>query len=64
VSAFFRDMLHTQYRSSAKAKTTRRSVRNRNETQIQQNGQQLVDGTDGHSEEDSLKSGQLSVYAL
>jgi hypothetical protein len=64
VSSLFRDMLHTQYRSSAKAKTTRRSVRNRNETQIQQNGQQLVDGTDGHSEEDSLKSGQLSVYAL
>jgi hypothetical protein len=49
VSAMFRDMLHTQYRSSAKAKTTRRrGHRNRakqNEIQTQHYGQQLVDST-------------------
>jgi hypothetical protein len=45
VSAYFRDMLHTQYRSSAKAKITRRRDRNRNETQTQRDGQQLIDGT-------------------
>jgi hypothetical protein len=59
VSSLFRDMLHTQYRSSAKVKTTRR----RNKTQIQQHSKQLVDGTGLHSE-DSFRSGQLSVYAL
>jgi nucleoside 2-deoxyribosyltransferase len=54
VSAYFRDKLHTQYRSSAKARTTRRRDRNRNkrQTQIQQHNQQLVDGTGGHSEDD------------
>jgi hypothetical protein len=38
VSAYFRDMLHTQYRSSAKNKTTRRRARIRHETQSQQFG--------------------------
>jgi nucleoside 2-deoxyribosyltransferase len=64
VSAYFRDMLHTQYRSSAKAKTTRRRFRNRNkrQTQTQQHGQhgqqQLVDAiTDSdHSDDSSLSS--------
>jgi hypothetical protein len=46
VSAFFRDMLHTNYRSSAKAKTARRRDRaKQNETQTQHYGQQLVEGT-------------------
>ena len=36
VSAYFRDMLHTQYRSSAKNKTTRRRARIRHGTQSQQ----------------------------
>jgi hypothetical protein len=40
VSAFFRDILHTQYRSSSKAKTTLRRARNR-KTQ----SQQMVDCT-------------------
>jgi hypothetical protein len=64
VSSLFRDMLHTQYRSSAKAKITRRSIRNRNKTQIQQHGQQLV-GTGGYADADaedsSIISGELSV---
>jgi hypothetical protein len=44
VSAYFRDMLHTQYRSSAKNKTTRRRDRIRQEIQTLQLGQQLDDG--------------------
>jgi hypothetical protein len=54
VSSYFRDMLHTQYRSSAKAKTTLRRDRNRNKRQTQT--QQLVDGTGEHSEDDSSMS--------
>lgn len=42
VSAFFRDILHAQYRSSSKAKTTLRRARNR-KTQTQQYGQQVID---------------------
>jgi hypothetical protein len=62
VSAYFRDMLHTQYRSSAKAKakakakTTRRRFRNRNKrkTETQDRGQLLVDGTaDSDNSDDS-----------
>jgi hypothetical protein len=55
VSACFRDMLHTQYRSSAKSKTILRKVRNRNksQTQTQQQGQQLVDGVSQHDSDDS-----------
>jgi hypothetical protein len=54
VSAFFRDILHTQYRSSSKAKTTLRRARNRKtQTQIQQYGQQMVDST-GYSDDSSM----------
>jgi hypothetical protein len=56
VSAYFRDMLHTQYRSSAKAKTKRRSLLNRSKTQTPQDSQQVVDGTGGHSDESSMVS--------
>jgi hypothetical protein len=56
VSAYFRDMLHTQYRSSAKAKTNSRRIRNQNKTQSQQHGQELVDGTDGYSDDSSMSS--------
>jgi hypothetical protein len=55
VSAMFRDMLHTQYRSSAKAKTARRRVQiKRIKTQTQQDSQQLVEGT-GHSDDSSAQ---------
>jgi hypothetical protein len=52
VSAFFRDMLPTNYRSSARAKTARRRIsrKKQNETETQQCGQQLVEGT-GHSDD-------------
>jgi hypothetical protein len=59
VSAYFRDMLHTQYRSSAKAKTSRRSILNRKRTQAQLHGQQLVDGIGEHSWDDA--SSMLSM---
>jgi hypothetical protein len=56
VSAYFRDMLHDQYRSSAKAKTTLRRDRNRNksqsQTQTQQHRQQPIDGAGGHDSDD------------
>jgi hypothetical protein len=46
VSAMFRDLLHTQYRSSAKAKTARRRDRTKqNEIKTQRYDQHLVDGT-------------------
>jgi hypothetical protein len=46
VSAMFRDLLHTQYRSSAKAKTARRRDRRKqNERKTQRYDQHLVDGT-------------------
>jgi hypothetical protein len=54
VSAFFRDMLHTQYRSSAKAKTTRRRILNRSKAQTPQDGQQVVDDTGVHSDDSSI----------
>jgi hypothetical protein len=56
VSAYFRDMLHTRYRSSAKAKTTRRRLLNRSKRQTLQLGQQLVDGTGGQSRYSSMSS--------
>jgi hypothetical protein len=56
VSAFFRDMLHTQYRSSSKAKVTLRRARNRKKTLTQQYGQQLVDGSTGPSDDSSMSS--------
>jgi hypothetical protein len=46
VSALFRDMLHSRYRSSSKAKIARRRARSKQtETDTQQYGQQLVNGT-------------------
>jgi hypothetical protein len=67
VSAMFRDMLHTQYRSSAKAKSARRRVQiKRNKTQTQQYSQELIDGT-GHSDDasmTSLRSGSSSTDSL
>jgi hypothetical protein len=62
VSAYFRDMLHTQYRSSAKAKTTLRRVRNRNKSQpqpqpqTQQHSQQLVESASAQDSDDSSMS--------
>jgi hypothetical protein len=56
VSAYFRDTLHTQYRSSAKAKTKRRSLLNRKKSQNLQHGQKLLDGTGGHSDDFSRTS--------
>jgi hypothetical protein len=58
VCAMFRDMLHTQYRSSAKAKTARRRVQmKRKKTQAQQCGQQLLsDDSAGHSDDSSRPS--------
>jgi hypothetical protein len=61
VGGMFRDMLHTQYRSSAMAKTARRRIQiersktqaqqssqqiKRAKTQTQQSSQQLIDGTE------------------
>jgi hypothetical protein len=60
VSAYFRDMLHTQYRSSSKAKTTLRRNRNRNKTQTQQHGQELVSGAGEHNSDDSSISSSCS----
>jgi hypothetical protein len=56
VSAYFRDMLHTQYRSSAKSKTMRRTLLNRSKARLSQDDQQVVDGTGGHSDDASLSS--------
>jgi hypothetical protein len=56
VSALFRDMLHSRYRSSSKAKTARGRARaKQTETQAQQYGQQLVDGT-GQWDDSSMSS--------
>jgi hypothetical protein len=52
VSAYFRDILHTQYRSSSKSKTIRRRARQRKKRQNEKYCQQLVDSTvhlSGHS---------------
>jgi hypothetical protein len=60
VSAMIRDMLHTQYRSSAKAKTARRRVEiKRNKTKTKQYSQQLIDGT-GHRDDSSRTSASSS----
>jgi hypothetical protein len=56
VSAFFRDMLHTQYRSSAKAKTTRRSLLNRKKKENKRHGKQQLDGIGGHCDDSSTVS--------
>jgi hypothetical protein len=62
VSAFFRDMLPTNYRSSAKAKTARRRIyqKKQNETQTQQDGQQLVEGN-GHTDDSTEHSDDFST---
>jgi hypothetical protein len=58
VSGMFRDMLHTQYRSSTKAKTTRRrdqrAKQKKNETQTHHYSLQLVVGT-RHSKNDGTE---------
>jgi hypothetical protein len=61
VSCMFRDMLHNQYRSSAKAKTARRRVQTkRSKTQIQQQySRQLIDGS-GHWDDLSTTSSSCS----
>ncbi len=48
VSALLRDLLHNQYRSSAKAKVGRRTAikKNQKQNQDQQSGQKRVDDTD------------------
>jgi hypothetical protein len=57
VSALLRDLLHTQYRSSNKAKTARRRARNQNKKQgnQQQSDPQLLDDT-GDSDDSSQSS--------
>jgi hypothetical protein len=45
-SALLRDLLHSQYRSSAKAKIDRRRTVNRNKKKTEQCGQPLVGGTE------------------
>jgi hypothetical protein len=47
VGGMFRDMLYTQYRSSAMAKTARRRIQiKRTKTQTQKSSQQLIDRTE------------------
>jgi hypothetical protein len=62
VSTFFRDRLHNDYRSSAKAKTALRRARaaEQNETQPQQYVQQLLDVT-GHSDDGAGHSDDFSI---
>jgi hypothetical protein len=56
VSALLRDQLHTQYRSSNKAKTARRRARNQSKKlENQQSGQQLPDDT-RYSDDSSVSS--------
>jgi hypothetical protein len=60
VSSLFHDMLHTQCRSSTKAKTTRwRDRRDESKTQNQQYGQQLDDEDTGLSDDFSMSSSCL-----
>jgi hypothetical protein len=56
VSALLRDLLHTQYRSSAKAKVARRWSMQRNQEQDEQSGQKLVDDTTDDSDDCSTTS--------
>jgi hypothetical protein len=59
VSAFFRNILHTQYRSSSKAKACIRRARNRKKRQSQQHGEQqplVEDSTGRHRDESSMPS--------
>jgi hypothetical protein len=61
VTSLLRDLLHTQYRSSNKAKSARRSaqtrLRNENKNEEnQQSGQQLLDDNGGQPDDSSLSS--------
>jgi hypothetical protein len=56
VSALLRDLLYTQYRSSAKAKVARRWSMQRNQEQDEQSGQKLVDDTTDDSDDCSTTS--------
>jgi hypothetical protein len=51
-----RDMLHTRYRSSYKAKTACRRARKQNEKQKQQSSEQLVDDTGRLDDDASMSS--------
>jgi hypothetical protein len=55
VSAFLRDLLHTKYRSSAKAKRDRLKTLKQQQNQNQQSGQERVEGT-GDSDDSSTTS--------
>jgi hypothetical protein len=55
VGALMRDLLHTRYRSSYKAKIACRRARKQDEKQKQQSNKQLVDGTE-HSDDCSMSS--------
>jgi hypothetical protein len=63
-STLLRDLLHTQYRSSAKAKIDRRRTRNRNEKETQQHIHQVVDDTTGPSDDSSMASWPSSHHSL
>jgi hypothetical protein len=56
-SALLRDLLHSQYRSSAKAKIDRRRTENRNKKETQHFDHQLVGGTE-HADDSSMASWQ------
>jgi hypothetical protein len=61
VGALMRDLLHTRYRSSYKAKIDRRrGARKQNKKQKQQSSQQMVDGT-GNSDDSSVSSSEWGV---
>jgi hypothetical protein len=64
VSALFRDMLHTQYRSSAENKSSRRTVRMKQERQPPQDSQQAEDGSDRNSIEDDDCSTSSSCWGF
>jgi hypothetical protein len=63
VGALLRDLLHTQYRSSAKAKSSRRKILKQKEHQNRQSGQKQVGGTEDSVEgtEDSVEGTEDSV---
>jgi hypothetical protein len=55
-SALLRDLLHSQYRSSAKAKIDRRRTDNRNKKESKQSGHHQVDGPGQHADDSSMAS--------
>jgi hypothetical protein len=60
VSALLRDLLHTQYRSSAKAKVDRRqeTVRKQKPNQNQSSGQKLFEGTEDSDDSQRRRAGE------